>query len=486
MPLSSSTSNNTNEEAEVYLLTGDIGGTNSRMSLYALNQPAEPALVVKTYRNATDIPQARLTDDSVFLDYVVKPFCNYCQDQVPALQGNNDNPPPLSNVTIVACIASAGVVTHNQVRLTNLQNMLICGNLIQNHGSAATPLSARIVKCLIINDFVAQGYGCLTLQPHEVRQLYGPKDAMETIFNNTSNEPLGPKVCVGAGTGLGECYLTQSVHDNKGGGGGAYSCFPSEGGHVEFPPLNDLEVELFAYLSQKLASKGRISVERVVSGKGLANVYEFLAHKFPECCDPQLHAEFLHAGDQQGRVVAVEAQRDASSLCRRAMSILMSAYGCEVGSAAIKWIPTGGLFVTGGLTPKNLHFMEGMHSDFMIAYVNKGRVSHLLERVPLFAVLTEDLGNRGAHQAALMAYESWSAASHDPSSSSSSPAAAVAGSRRLSSLGAAGGGGSTKKNNKDAATSVSSSSSLLVTFLTTAAAAAVGSIVATVLMNRRK
>lgn len=79
-----------------------------------------------------------------------------------------------------------------------------------------------------------------------------------------------------------------------------------------------------------------------------------------------------------------------------------SAYGCEAGSAAIKFIPTGGLFVTGGLTPKNIQFIEGQDSPFMKAYNDKGRVTPILEYVPSFAVKTEDLGVRGAHKCALM------------------------------------------------------------------------------------
>jgi glucokinase len=79
-----------------------------------------------------------------------------------------------------------------------------------------------------------------------------------------------------------------------------------------------------------------------------------------------------------------------------------SAYGCEAGSAAIKFIPTGGLFVTGGLTPKNIKFIEGQDSPFMKAYNDKGRVKPILEYVPCFAVKTEDLGVRGAHKCAVM------------------------------------------------------------------------------------
>ena len=230
----------------------------------------------------------------------------------------------------------------------------------------------------------------MTLQSSEVRHLHGPKVKPEQLTT-------GPKVCVGAGTGLGECYLTQT-NDL-----GDYTCFPSEGGHVEYAPRNDQEVSLFKYLSKKFESRHRISVERVVSGKGLANVYDFLAFANPKKIDQAVHDEFLKAGDEQGRVVAVNAK--AGTLCREAMSIMMSAYGCEVGSAAIKWIPVGGLFVTGGLTPKNIDFIQGADTDFMKSYRHKGRVSPVLERIPLYAVMVEDLGVRGAHKAALMEYE---------------------------------------------------------------------------------
>lgn len=208
--------------------------------------------------------------------------------------------------------------------------------------------------------------------------------------------PDGPKVCVGAGTGLGECYLTADSS-------GTYTCYPSEGGHVEYAPRNELEIRMFHYLVEKFATKGRVSVERVVSGKGLANIYEFLADEYPSRIDHNVHDEFLTAGDEQGRVVGTNATE--GSLCLQAMRIMMSAYGCEVGSAAIKWIPKGGLFVSGGLTPKNIRFIEGLHTDFMESYRHKGRVSTLLDNIPLFAVMVEDLGLRGAHKAAMMEYE---------------------------------------------------------------------------------
>ena len=366
----------------IYLLTGDIGGTNSRMSLYATDCACDEdkPLVVEIYKNEEHLTE-KFDDPNTFPTKVIVPFLELCWKKI-------SNLVPISDCEIIACLAIAGVVTHNRVNLTNLENLVIDGTHIAKCRNNA--YLARVTTCKIINDFVAQGYGCLTLHASEVQHLYGPKIAPSQLTS-------GPKVCVGAGTGLGECYLTQTNNQ------GLYTCFPSEGGHVEYAPRNDVELSLWKYLEGKFASKGRISVERVVSGTGLANVYEYLAHTFPERRVPAVHEKFLHAKAEKGKVVGQNA--DTDDLCRDAMSILMSAYGCEVGSAAIKFLPMGGLFVTGGLTPPNMKYIEGLNSAFMISYLNKGRVSTALEKIPLYAVKGEDLGVRGAHKAAKMEYE---------------------------------------------------------------------------------
>ena len=125
-----------------------------------------------------------------------------------------------------------------------------------------------------------------------------------------------------------------------------------------------------------------------------------MANLYPDKVDTVLHKEFLEAGDLQGKVVAVNARKD--KLCGMAMEIMMTSYGSEVGCVGIKMIPTGGLYVTGGLTPKNIDWIEGKDSCFMKAYRDKGRVSPILDNVPLFAVMTEDLGVRGAIKNAQM------------------------------------------------------------------------------------
>lgn len=379
-------------ELTPYLLTADVGGTNSRMCLYTLDSTVP--LVVKYYRNE-DVLKEKL--DGIFERHVIDPFLQYCWD-------TNQSLLPLQQVEIIACLAIAGPVRNNSVFMSNLHNIVIDGHAIETQLYCRhLAYVSRIKICKIINDFVAQGYGCLTLNPDEMREL--------TPGSLNMMDPLGPKVCVGAGTGLGECFLAP---DSK----GRYTCFASEGGHVEWAPRNELEIELWNYLRGKFSYRNRLSVERVVSGPGLANVYEFLAHKYPNKIDKQVHQEFEKETDLKGKVVAVNAKE--GSLCRQAMEIMMSAYGCEAGSAAIKFIPTGGLFVTGGLTPKNIQYIQGENSPFMKAFKDKGRVAPLLEYVPAFAVMTEDLGVRGAYKCAVMEYEAYSNQAHDTNSSSPS------------------------------------------------------------------
>mmetsp|Transcript_29701 Transcript_29701/g.45015 ORF Transcript_29701/g.45015 Transcript_29701/m.45015 type:complete len:404 (+) Transcript_29701:164-1375(+) len=359
----------------IYLITGDIGGTNSRMSLYETGSYST-ALVEKWYRN-----QEHLTDKTKggFERQILLPFLRYCWDILKV--------PSIDNVEFIACLACAGPVQRNKVVMSNL-GIEISGSAIEANKYSKNPFIQKIKRVKIINDFVAQGYGCLTLAPHEVKEL---TPGSHGLVDNS-----GPKVCVGAGTGLGECYLTPNEDES-------YSCFASEGGHVEFNPRSEVEIKLRAYLQNKFNSTTRVSIERVVSGIGLANVYEFLAKEFPRKVDKSVHDQFLAAGDEKGRIVSDNSK--SGTLCKQALDIMISAYGAEAGSCAVKWIPTGGLYITGGITPKNIQHIEGQDSAFMKAYRDKGRVSSVLSNIPVFAVMVEDLGVRGVHHACLEEYK---------------------------------------------------------------------------------
>jgi glucokinase len=360
------------EASNSILLVGDIGGTNTRLALYKPGKTS--SLFEREYLNSQFITDGSKT----FEKEIFVPFLN-------------DSNISFADKSIVACFAVAGPVKGNCVFLTNLGGDLSTSDgdrvSIKLDGASieATMFGDLkfIKKCKIINDFVGQGYGLLDLDlDEEVVELIPGSKAMI--------DPTGPKACLGAGTGLGECYLTMSsFHPEEG-----YECYPSEGGHVDYTPRSDVEGHLLNYLKEKFGESSRVSNERVVSGKGLANVYEFLGKKFPGETRKEVQDEFEMAQDMQGRVVGVNAnsKENPCPLCVQAMEIMMSAYGAEAGNCAVKFIPSGGLYVSGGLTPKNIDFIVGENSPFMKAYKDKGRLSSLVTSIPLFAVKVEDLG----------------------------------------------------------------------------------------------
>jgi len=375
-----------NTDKTYFLLAGDIGGTNTRLNLYAPSSPK--SLFSREYRNSEYITNRLQKIETL----IIEPFLSSCPDV------------DLKSSVIITCLAVAGPVKNNAVVMTNFGGhftsaktsdketleLIIDGLEIEN---SQVSFLKCIERCILVNDFVGQGYGLLDLDfEKDVTELIpGSKDRIE---------PGGVKVCIGAGTGLGECFLTC-------GSDGEYQCYASEGGHVDYTPRSELEVKLVEFIKEKTNELYRISAERVVSGKGLANVYEFLSNEFPQKKDADVHSLFEKAGDMQGRVVGENANKikDPPELCVQAMEIMMAAYGAEAGNCAVTFIPKGGLFISGGLTPKNIKFIAGQESPFMKAYKDKGRLGNLVQSIPLFAVKVEDLGLRGARFVAASEYK---------------------------------------------------------------------------------
>ena len=288
-------------------------------------------------------------------------------------------------VQVIACFACAGPVSKNVCQFTN-----VAGGKFQVNGPAIMEEFRSIIPVAkVVNDFVGMGYGALTLDKSKECIVINTGDAASYDDENNT----GPIACVGAGTGLGECYLTSSTGTKEG-----YVCFPSEGGHSDFVPRSMLDMEMLLFIRDKFSddhiSHNRASVERVCSGTGLVNVYEFLAHKFPHRVAADVHEQISNAGDMKGKVIAMNAT--PGSLCEEVMTCFATTYGAEVGSVAAKLIPTGGIFLTGGLTPKNLKYIQGSDTPFAKAYLERGRLSNLMKSIPVYAVIPEDLGVRGA------------------------------------------------------------------------------------------
>ena len=201
------------------MLCGDVGGTNSRFQLFGVD--VSSATFSTALPSGCTAPgtllhsqQYQNVDFSTFVDVVIAFLAEAGQPVAPR----------------VACIAVAGPVKGNAVHLTN-RDWAISGEALQSE--------LGIAKVVLCNDFLAQGYGLLTLD--EARECVPLHDAQVT-----RKTPGGPIACIGAGTGLGECYLT--AHDASAGKGRGeaeyeYQCWPCEGGHAEFSPRSDIEYD---------------------------------------------------------------------------------------------------------------------------------------------------------------------------------------------------------------------------------------------------
>lgn len=353
------------------LLAGDIGGTNSRFCLYEVASVQGGGLLN---------PDAALGGNKLKFEkrYKNEDFQLF-HDVVTAFFHDAKTFLKLDTLHVVTgCIAVAGPVATNKCALTNI-GWQISGRSIES--------AFKIGKVRLVNDFVAAGYGTLTLDETHVRTLQkGHADSTKPI------------AVIGAGTGLGQVFMTPSADS------GLYEAFPSEGGHVEFAPRDQLEFDLLEFVKAKLG--GRVSVERIVSGRGIVTVYEFLWARHKKTNGIELDKDMppkmlelyqkVMQSTEGGKVIQENETKD--ELCRHCISMVLSAYGAETGNLGLKFMPYGGLFIAGGIILKLLHHFGGNDSEtFMKAFRTKGRLSPELDRIPLKIVLAPDLGIRGAH-----------------------------------------------------------------------------------------
>jgi glucokinase len=324
------------------LLAGDVGGTSTRLALFELDA-AGPRLTA----------EARLASrDFDGLEAAVAAFLA-------------EHPADLE----AAGFGVAGPVVGGRVVTTNLP-------WVVDAEALAAPLD--LPRVALLNDLTATAFGLAALEPTDLRTLQpGAPGATGSI------------AVIAAGTGLGEAALFWD--------GGRHHPAPSEGGHTDFAPRDPLEQELLTYL---MARFGHVSYERIVSGPGLVNVYEFLrdSGRFAE---QSAVAERLASGDPAAAIAAA-ALAGEDRLCETALGLLTRVYGAEAGNLALKLLATGGVYVGGGIAPKILPALEA--GAFLEAFLDKGRLRPLLERVPLHVILTGRVALLGAARAA-MGYE---------------------------------------------------------------------------------
>ena len=339
-----------------FALCGDIGGSNTRLQIYRIDEKS-------TFEQGKVAP-GDLVCEGYFANHEYESF-----DDIISTFLENSNQDKID----VCVLAVAGPVVNNSVAFTNLA---IKGWRIDGDSMKSDWKMGRVK---LVNDFLAQGYGVLTLNENEFISI-----------NDAVPSEDGPIACVGAGTGLGEWFCTRSRPN------GQVTCFPSEGGHAEWSPRHHLELELLTFLMNKFEAKHRVSVERVVSGHGLSNIYEFLrSHRdYYDKVDPEIDRKYDEAPDSmKGAIVGKNAKNNL--VCSKAAETFTSAYGSEVGVVGLKYLPTGGLYICGGIAAKNIDWIQS--DTFRHAMFDKGRVSYALHSIPVRLVTVENTGLRGAH-----------------------------------------------------------------------------------------
>ncbi|MEO1400335.1 MAG: glucokinase [Cyanobacteria bacterium J06635_1] len=344
----------------IQLLAGDIGGTKTILRLVQAKGDDLKQTSARDIQLETLYEQRYASGDFADLVPMVQQFLEAAQPNVKTVAPKT------------ACFAIAGPVNQNISKLTNLAWSLSGDRLAAE---------LHLDKVQLINDFEAIGYGVLGLK----------KDDLETLQVGQLNDH-SPIAIIGAGTGLGQGFLINTD--------GQYYVFPSEGGHADYAPRSEIEFQLLRYLLDK-HSITRVSAERVVSGQGIISIYQFLRDRnFATESDDlaQIVRIWEQRAGQRSQVAdpaaAIAKAAGSDRLAKETLSLFIGAYGAEAGNLAIKLLPFGGLYVAGGVAAKNITLMKS--GKFIEAFTHKGRMSNLLEKIPVHIVMNQSVGLIGA------------------------------------------------------------------------------------------
>jgi glucokinase len=335
------------------VLGGDIGGTNARLAIFevGVGVAVGPLLFEQTFPSRA-YPS---------LDIIVDEF-------VVAATAKVGEAAKVSS----ACFGIAGPIENNMCRATNLPWIVDGRTLAPRLG---------LQRVTLVNDFYAAALGVTAVRPDQLVALGGGPPV-----------PQGPIAVLGAGTGLGQAFLLWSAADN------AYQVIPSEGGHVDLAARTPLEWGLVQYL---LSKYGRVSCERVLSGRGLIDVFTFLSEE-PACrglIRPETATALAIAGNDPAAVISQRAMAGADPICEMALSIFCSVLGATAGNLGLMLLATGGVFVAGGIAPRILTFLQ--RGAFREAFDRKGRLHTLVEHLPAYVVTHPQPGLLGAAKVAL-------------------------------------------------------------------------------------
>jgi glucokinase len=261
-----------------------------------------------------------------------------------------------------ACLGVAGPVRAGRSKISNLPWVIDARDVAKQ---------LKLNSVGLLNDLEAYAYGIDGLESKDFITL-----------SEGSDEAEGNRAVISAKTGLGMAGLYWD--------GFRHHPFACEGGHADFAPRNELQMELLAYLQKKY---GRISCERILSGPGIKNIYDFLrdAHKADE---PEWLRTEMNTAPDPPALISRMALEGKAAICDQAMAIFVSVFGAETGNCALHYMTTGGIFIGGSIAAKIVPKMKD--PLFMESFFDKGRMEIILKDMPVKIVVNDDCGMIGA------------------------------------------------------------------------------------------
>jgi len=343
------------------ILAGDIGGTKTHLALFDWKSERTDPVRAESFHSR----------DYASLEEIIEEFLTPPKPATPidelnaAEKGHPAAESPLEQRESLkieaACFGVAGPVFQNHSRTTNLPWVL---------DGAALAKRFDIPAVQLLNDLEATAHGILLLRPDELHPL------------NAGTPPVQQQAIalLAAGTGLGESILFWD--------GTRYRPMPSEGGHADFAPNNDNEIELLRHVRSHYL---HVSYERVLSGPGIHAIYEYLRDTKKN--EPTWLAEKIAAGDPAAEI-AEAGLKGQADIAKQTLEMFSSIFGAEAGNLALKAMALNGVYIGGGIAPKLLAKLKD--GAFMKAFINKGRYKRLLGSIPVYVVLNDRTGLLGA------------------------------------------------------------------------------------------
>lgn len=321
------------------VLAGDVGGTKTIFGIFAYGQEGLQLMEDETIPSR----EARSLGDLVARFIQNRPY-----------------------LISSACFGIPGPVSRGRCCTTNLPWTVSESELKSRFGWS---------HILLLNDLAAMANGIPALRKRRFAAL-----------NRARIKPGLHRALLAPGTGLGVAFLLSR--------GDGMEAMPSEGGHVDFAPSSEDEVQLWEHLRKRF---GHVSLERILSGPGMVNIYEWLrdSGRHPE---PSRLARQIEHGDAPAAITRAALEQN-DPLCLETLRRFVSILGAAAGNVALMGMTTGGVYLGGGIPPRILPILK--EGSFIEAFTDKGRFKPLMEKIAVRVVLDQQTALLGAARAAL-------------------------------------------------------------------------------------